>query len=68
VVLNYYSDRVVGFVFFIAVIVMLGMYFFPEGTLNIIGMASAGIKPATKIITAIISILKDVINAVLTVL
>ncbi len=59
-VLNYYSDRLVGIVFFLAVIVLIGMYFFPDGTLNIVGLAVAGIKPAIELLTAIIAALVDV--------
>ena len=64
-VLNYYSDRIVGFVFALAVAMMMGMYFFPDGTLNIISMASAGVKPAFKLIGAILDMIRDIIVAIL---
>ena len=64
-VLNYYSERLVGIVFLVAVAMMAGMYLFPESTLNIIGMAAAGSKPAVAIISYVLGNLKELIIALL---
>lgn len=60
-VLNHYSEKIVDIVFVVAVMLMFGLYFFPNETLNIVGAASASIKPAINVLGALLSLIKDLL-------
>lgn len=64
-IINYYVDRIVGIVFFLAIVTMVGLYFFPETTLNTVSLAAAGIKPVLNIFGALFDIFIEIIKAIL---
>ena len=63
--INYYLDRIVGIVFFLALFTVVGLYFFPETTLSTMNLVLAGIKPVTTLFIALFGVFLDILKAIL---
>lgn len=64
-VLNYLSERIVSIVFFLAVLVILGLYFFPDGTLNTLALVANGFKPILSLARVFTDLIFEIVQAVI---